>query len=167
MRDRHLPDVRDCDTAHLSHIETDTPSTRLPKHPPHTCTFVPNLHKSLLAGLWWNTYTPAMPTKLTRVNLALPDEVIAVLDRMGKLTGAGRATFIREWLIEGLPMFEELANAMELASQQNLDAFKVMAQSLEQASNLTGQMSLEMKKTRRAAMRKRNRKPAQEPPADD
>lgn len=108
-----------------------------------------------------------MPSKNTRVALTLPDEVIAVLDRMAKLTGAGRATFIREWLIEGLPMFEELATAMELASQQNIDAFKVMAKSLEQASNITGQMSLEMKKSRRAAMRKRNRTPDQEPPTDD
>jgi metal-responsive CopG/Arc/MetJ family transcriptional regulator len=108
-----------------------------------------------------------MPTKLTRVALSLPDEVIAVLDRMGKITGAGRATLIREWLIEGLPMFQQLADAMEMASQQNIDAFKVMSESLEKASNLTGQLSLEMKKDRRAAMRKRNRKPAQEPPTDD
>lgn len=151
----------------IPHICPKLGTEPLNRHSPYTCTFVPNWHKSLLAGPWWNTYTPAMPTKLTRVNLALPDEVIAVLDRMGKLTGAGRATFIREWLIEGLPMFEELATAMELASQQNIDAFKVMAKSLEQASNLTGQMSLEMKKSRRAAMRKRNRKPDQEPSTDD
>lgn len=108
-----------------------------------------------------------MPSKNTRVALTLPDEVIFVLDRMAKLTGAGRATLIREWLIEGLPMFKELADSMEMASRQNIDAFKVMSESLEQASNLTGQLSLEMKKDRRAAMRKRNQKPVQEPSEDD
>ncbi|WP_146092239.1 ribbon-helix-helix domain-containing protein, partial [Xanthomonas vasicola] len=41
-----------------------------------------------------------MPSEQTRVNLTLPADVVAVLDRLGKVTGAGRATIIREWLIE-------------------------------------------------------------------
>ncbi len=100
-------------------------------------------------------YTPAMPRQNTRVNLTLPDDVIAVLDRMGKVTGAGRATIIREWMVEGAPMFAEMATAMELATQKNIDAFKVIGESLGHLSNSTGQLSLEIKKQRRAAMRKR------------
>jgi predicted DNA-binding protein len=96
-----------------------------------------------------------MPTQLTRVNLTLPDEVIRVLDRMGKVTGAGRATVIREWLIEGAPMFADMATAMELATKNNIDAFKVIGDSLGKLSEDAGQLSLEMKSKRRAGMRKR------------
>ena len=98
-----------------------------------------------------------MPSLNTRVNLTLPDEVIRVLDRMGKVTGAGRATIIREWLIEGAPMFQEMATAMEMATQKNIDAFKVIGDSLGQLSEQAGQLSLDMKRTRRAGMRKRNK----------
>lgn len=96
-----------------------------------------------------------MPSQLTRVNLSLPDEVIAVLDRIGKVTGAGRATIIREWLIEGLPQLGLVAQAVELASQKNIDAFKVMADALGQVAGEAGQMALDVKRKRRAAMRKR------------
>jgi hypothetical protein len=96
-----------------------------------------------------------MPNVHTRVNLTLPDDVVAVLDRMGKVTGAGRATIIREWLIEGAPMFAEMATAMEMATRKNIDAFKVIGDTLGHLSNSAGQMSLDIKKQRRAAMRKR------------
>lgn len=96
-----------------------------------------------------------MPSQNTRVNLTLPDEVIALLDRMGKVTGAGRATIIREWLIEGLPQFAQLADAIELAAQKNIDAFTVMAKTLNEAARHADQLSLDIKKSRRAAMRKR------------
>ncbi len=97
----------------------------------------------------------AMPSQNARVNLTLPEDVIAVLDRMGKVTGAGRATIIREWLVEGAPMFSEMATAMELASRKNIDAFKVIGDTLGQLSSSAGQLSLDIKKQRRAAMRKR------------
>lgn len=98
-----------------------------------------------------------MPSQNTRVNLTLPDEVIRVLDRMGKVTGAGRATIIREWLIEGLPQLDGVAKALELASQKNLDAFKIMTDTLTAAAREADQLSLDMKKQRRAAMRKRTK----------
>ena len=97
-----------------------------------------------------------MPSKNTRVALTLPDEVIAVLDRMGSLTGAGRATLIRQWLIDGLPMFEELADAMQMATEQNIDAFKVMADTLAEASGGFDGMAGDLRKRHRAAMRKRS-----------
>lgn len=98
-----------------------------------------------------------MPSKLTRVNLALPPEVVDVLDRLGKVTGAGRATIIREWLIEGQPMFAEIARAAEMAHNKNVDALKVMGDVLREASSAADQLQLEMKTKRRAAMRKRDR----------
>lgn len=98
-----------------------------------------------------------MPSRLHRVNLTLTPEVVSVLDRMGKHTGAGRATIIREWLIEGLPQLEQLADAMEMASRKNIDAFKVMSDTLKDLSSQADQMQLEIKTARRGAMRKRNR----------
>lgn len=95
-----------------------------------------------------------MPSQNTRVNLTLPDDVIVLLDRMGRVTGAGRATIIREWMVEGAPMFAEMATAMELASQKNIDAFKVIGDTLGHLSSSAGQLSLDIKKQRRAAMRK-------------
>jgi hypothetical protein len=98
-----------------------------------------------------------MPSRHHRVNLTLTSEVVAVLDRMGKHSGAGRATIIREWLIEGLPHLELLADAMEMAAKKNIDAFKVMSDTLKDLTNDADQMQLEIKSARRAAMRKRKR----------
>ena len=121
------------DTAHLSQRETSHP----------------------VAGTAGYRYRPRMDRTGTRVNLTLPDDVIAVLDRMGKVTGAGRATIIREWLSEAVPQLSEMARAMELASQKNIDAFKVIGDTLHELSESSGQLSLDIKRTRRAAMRKR------------
>lgn len=96
-----------------------------------------------------------MPSQQTRVNLTLPDEVIAILDRISKVTGAGRATFIRELLVDGVPMFSEMARAMELATSKNIDAFKVIGDTLKDISAQTDQLSLDIKTKRRAAMRKK------------
>ena len=96
-----------------------------------------------------------MPSNLTRVNLTLPDEVIAVLDRMAKVTGMGRATIVREWLVEALPGLNEMARALELASQKNMDAFKVLADTLHDSARQSDQLVLDIRKSRRKAMRKR------------
>lgn len=98
-----------------------------------------------------------MPTTQTRVNLTLPDEVVRVLDRLAKVSGTGRATVIREWLIEGLPQFADLASAMELASQKNLDAFKIVGNTLRELGSQIDQTQLDLKVHRRAAMRKVHR----------
>jgi predicted DNA-binding protein len=97
-----------------------------------------------------------MPSNLTRVNLTLPPEVIDVLDRLGKVTGAGRATIIREWLIEGQPLFAEMARAAELAANKNIDALKVMGDVLRSTVAHAEQLELGIKAKRRAAMRKRS-----------
>lgn len=121
------------DTAHLCHGGTLTP----------------------LADPLRYSYTPPMPSQQTRVNLTLPSQVIEVLDRLGKVTGAGRATIIREWLIEGQPLFAEMARAAEMVNDRNVDALKVMGDVLRAAVHQGEQMELDVRATRRAAMRKR------------
>lgn len=90
----------------------------------------------------------------TRINLTLPAEVVATLDRMGAVTGAGRASIIREWLIEGHPMFDQMATALELAASKNLDAFKVMTKAVNGIAGQADQLSLDIKRTSRAMRRK-------------
>lgn len=95
-----------------------------------------------------------MPSTQTRVNLTLPEEVVRVLDRLAKASGTGRATVIREWLIEGLPQFADLATAVEMAQQKNIDAFKVVSKTLRELGTMVDQTELDLKVHRRAAMRK-------------
>lgn len=92
-----------------------------------------------------------------RVNLTLTPEIISVLDRIGAVTGAGRATIVRELLESGLPNLSEMARALELAQGRNIDAFKVIADTLRATGNEVEQLQLEVTRKRRAAMRKRKR----------
>lgn len=77
---------------------------------------------------------------LIRVNLTLPPEVVAVLDRMGKVTGAGRATIVREFLCDGLPMFEQAAAALEAAQLGNRRALDLVGDVVQaMAADVAGQ----------------------------
>lgn len=100
-------------------------------------------------------YAQVMPSQNTRVNLTLPDDVVAVLDRISKTTGAGRATVVREWLIDALPQLGQLAQALELAAKKNTDAFAVMEKVFRELSQSTEQAHLELKSHRRKARRKK------------
>lgn len=91
----------------------------------------------------------------TRVNLTLPDDVLATIDRMCALGGIGRATFIREFLTDMQGHLNGIVDAMELAKKSNIDAFKVMADTLREVSQVSSQMEIDLRKKRRAAMRKR------------
>lgn len=90
-----------------------------------------------------------------RVNLTLPREIVETLDRIEAVTGVGRASMIREWLIEGHAGLQEMAKALELAAAKNLDAFKVLAKSIDKASSDADQLSLDIKRTHRRIRRKR------------
>ncbi len=92
-----------------------------------------------------------------RVNLTLPEGVISVLDRIAGVTGVGRASFIREILTDGLPQFEQMAHALELAQNKNVDTYRVMAQSVRDLAAQTDQLALEIKTDRRRVMRKRKK----------
>lgn len=98
-----------------------------------------------------------MPSLNPRVNLTLPEDVVAVLDRLSRVTGAGRATIVREWLIEALPALDALTKAAEMASQKNIDSFLVMGKVLRELNQSSGQLELDIRKSRKAAMRKKNR----------
>jgi len=89
----------------------------------------------------------------TRVNLTLPVEVVAVLDRMGSITGHGRATIIREWLSDSLPNLNKLADAIELAHRKNIDGFAVMAETLQAMAGEADQLAMDFRAKRRAAQR--------------
>lgn len=98
-----------------------------------------------------------MSSQGTRVNLTLSDEVVAILDRIGAVTGAGRSTIVRELLESGLSNLSEMARALELAQGRNIDAFKVIADALRETGSEVEQLQLEVSRKRRAAMRKRKR----------
>ena len=91
-----------------------------------------------------------------RVNLTLPPEVVATIDRMAKVTKAGRASIIREFLVEATPGLQQMARALELAAEKNADAFKLLASTLDKSVNDAQQLSLEIKAQRRRIRRKKS-----------
>lgn len=97
-----------------------------------------------------------MDKDIIRVNLSLPVEIVRVLDRLGAVTGSGRATIIREWLTEAAPQLAHMASVMEDASRGNTDAaLKMLGRTLEGVAGEAEQLSLDIKRDRRRAMRKR------------
>lgn len=90
----------------------------------------------------------------TRVNLTLPPDVVAIIDRMGAVTGAGRASILREFICESAAGFAEIAHALELAQSKNVDAFKVLAKTIDKSVADSQQLSLDIKRTRRRMRRK-------------
>lgn len=89
-----------------------------------------------------------------RVNLTLTPETVLILDRMGAVTGAGRASILREMIEEGAPQLAQMADALEhAANQRPADALKILASAVDSMNVQTGQMSLDIKRTRRRAMR--------------
>jgi hypothetical protein len=92
-----------------------------------------------------------------RINLTLPPETVRAVDRMCDASGVGRATFIRELLVGMQPQIHGFAEAVELAKQNNLDAFSKMASTLRAVNDESEQLQLDIKRNHRAAMRKRNK----------
>lgn len=97
---------------------------------------------------------PARTPQGPRVNLTLNDEAIEILDRIGAVTGTGRATILREFILEALPGLSEIARALEMAQAKNMDAFKVLAKTIDQTVSDSQQLSLDIKRTRRQMRRK-------------
>lgn len=90
-----------------------------------------------------------------RINLTLPPEVVATIDRMAKVTKAGRASIIREFLVEARPGLDEMAGALELAAAKNVDAFKLLSKTLDNSITQSQQLSLDIKRTHRRMRRKK------------
>lgn len=99
--------------------------------------------------------TQQRPVQGPRVNLTLTDEAVAILDRIGAVTGAGRATVLREFILEALPGFADIAHALELAQAKNMDAFKVLSKSIDSQVDQAQQLSLDIKRSRRRMIRKK------------
>lgn len=93
----------------------------------------------------------------TRVNLTLPDDVLAAVDLMAKAGGVGRATLIKDLLHGMAPSMVEMARATELAKSKQIDALKVISDHLSQVSAQADQLNLDIRKKRRASMRKREK----------
>ena len=92
-----------------------------------------------------------------RINLTIPSVTVRAIDRMCAASGVGRATLIRELLVGMEPQLHELSEAMEMAKQNNVDAFGKMAKIMRAVGSNTEQLELEIKRTHRAAMRKRKK----------
>ena len=91
-----------------------------------------------------------------RIGLTLPPDLVATLDRMSAVTSAGRASLIREFLIEAHPGLQEMATALEMAASQNADAFKLLAKTLDNSVKQSQQLSLDIKRTSRRMRRKKS-----------
>ena len=89
-----------------------------------------------------------------RVNLTLPQDLVDTLERMSSVTGSGKASIIREFLIEAHPGLRDMATALEMAAAKNADAFKLLAKTLDQSVNQSQQLSLDIKRTSRRMRRK-------------
>jgi predicted DNA-binding protein len=98
---------------------------------------------------------PAPDRLGVRVNLTLTPELVRTLDRIADRTGSGRATILREMLESALPTFVEMADALDLAAERKVDAFNVLAKTLDEVSGQASQLSLDIKRTRRRAMRRK------------
>lgn len=91
----------------------------------------------------------------TRVNLTLPDEVISVIDRLSAASQHGRATVIRGLLEESVPQLAQLADALEKAQQNPFDSLKDIADLLRTSTAQAEQMELDIRKERKALMRRK------------
>jgi predicted DNA-binding protein len=91
-----------------------------------------------------------------RVNLTLPEEVVRVLDRIGKVTGSGRATILREMIEEATPHLGEMAKALEEAHRGNVDAaLRVVGSAMREVAQMGEQLDLGIKRDRRRLARKK------------
>lgn len=98
---------------------------------------------------------PAPDRAGVRVNLTLTPELVSTLDRITARTGTGRATILREMLEENLAAFVTMADALDLAAEKKLDAFTVLSRTMDDVAERAGQLSLDIKRTRRRAMRRK------------
>ena len=98
---------------------------------------------------------PAPDRAGVRVNLTLTPELVGTLDRISSRTGTGRATLLREMLEMNLGTFVTMADALDLAAEKKLDAFSMLARTMDDLQETAGQLSLDIKRTRRRAMRRK------------
>ena len=98
---------------------------------------------------------PAADRAGVRVNLTLTPELVGTLDRISDRTGTARASLLREMLEAALPTFATMADALDVAAEKKLDAFAMLARTMDDVQEQAGQLSLDIKRTRRRAMRRK------------
>lgn len=84
-----------------------------------------------------------MPTKKTRVNLTVDDELNSLLDDVAKFTGKPKATFIVDVLHDLKPMLKELTEALALAEQKK-NVIPNLAKLSAEANAMTAVINSEM-----------------------
>lgn len=90
------------------------------------------------------------------MNLTLTPELDLVLSSLSKSLGVGKATFVRQVLDASLPQLNLMAEAAAKVTQQNIpDGLGLLAEALNQASGMAEQAQLDLKRTRRAARRRK------------
>lgn len=90
------------------------------------------------------------------MNLTLTPELDLVLSSLSKSLGVGKATFVRQVLDAALPQLNLMAEAAAKVTQQNIpDGLGLLAEALNQASGMAEQAQLDLKRTRRAARRRK------------
>lgn len=90
------------------------------------------------------------------MNLTLTPEIDLVLSSLSKSLGVGKATFVRQILESSLPQLNLMAEAAAKVTQKNIpDGLGLLSEALHQASGMAEQAQLDLKRTRRAAMRRR------------
>lgn len=90
----------------------------------------------------------------TRVNLTLPPELVGEIDRISAAINKPRARIIRSWLIEGMPIWKQVADALETVQENEAEGLKMIGSVLNVTGETAQQMSLDIKNTRRRLKRK-------------
>lgn len=89
-----------------------------------------------------------------RVNLTLPVELVEQIDRIATVTKGNRARLVRSWLVEAMPVWREVADALELAKRNEAEGLRKIQAVLKGTGDVAQQMSLDIKNTRRRLKRK-------------
>lgn len=91
-----------------------------------------------------------------RVNLTLPEDLDAVLGRLCRAMGTGKASFIREMLIGSTPQLVQMAEAAEMMVARNIpEGLGLLAKTMREASGQAQQVEMQLGKKRRAIRRKK------------
>lgn len=98
-----------------------------------------------------------------RVMVSVTLELYALLERIAKLAGASMGGLCGELLEDATPALSAMAKALELARDNNADAFDVLSKLLAEAQIKTGEVQLDMLDTRQ----KMRRAPTEKEPGNE
>lgn len=88
-----------------------------------------------------------------RVMVSVTPELYALLEQISKLAGASMGGLCGELLEDAKPAFQAMAKALELARENNTDAFDVLTRLLAQAQSEAAGIQLDMLDTKTSLRR--------------